>query len=229
MGVMNTDTKPTIVGLGEALFDIFPKSESLGGAPLNVAFHAHQLGNHGVVASRIGDDELGRRVTRHLRARKMRADYLQIDTDRDTGTVNIILRDGEPSYEIVERVAWDEMHFDRRFAKLAENCDAVCFGTLAQRRSTSRQTVQRFVEKAELAVRLFDVNLRQDFFTGPTIEKSLKLANAAKLNTEELRIVGQLLELSGETPIHQVQQLREQFELEFVALTRGAEGGTCLS
>lgn len=215
---------PIIIGLGEALFDVFPDQECLGGAPLNVAVHAHQLGNTGIVASRIGDDERGRQVMRHLRSRDMRSDYLQIDISRDTGIVNVTLTDGEPSYEIVAGAAWDALRFDRRFATLASQCDAVCFGSLGQRQPESRAAIQRFVENATMSVRLFDVNLRQDFYSGPLIEKSLKLASAAKLNSEELRVVSRLLEMHVEDEAAAAIQLREQFDLDFVALTRGPRG-----
>lgn len=216
--------KPIIVGLGEALFDVFPDQECLGGAPLNVAVHAHQLGNEGIVASRVGDDERGRQVMRHLRSRKMRADYLQIDEKRETGIVNVTLDAGEPSYDIVQGVAWDAIQFDRRFGKVAASSDGVCFGTLGQRKSESRRSIQHFVEHAIMAIRLFDVNLRQDYFSRQLIEDNLTLATAAKLNQEEIGIVSRLLELDSDEPISVATVLREQFDLDFVALTRGADG-----
>ncbi len=218
-----SDTR-IIIGLGEALFDVFSDQEYLGGAPLNVAVLAHRVGNTGIVASRIGDDERGRQIMRHLRSRDMRSDYLQIDTSRDTGIVNVTFVDGEPSYEIVLGVAWDGLRFDRRFNTLASQCDAVCFGTLGQRQPESRAAIQRFVESAKLAVRLFDVNLRQDFYSGPLIEKSLKLASAAKLNSDELTVVSRLLEIHIEDEAAAAIQLRERFDLDFVALTRGPRG-----
>ena len=220
----STEGKPILIGLGEALFDLFPDRESLGGAPLNVAVHAHQLGNEGIVASRIGDDERGRQVIRHLRSRAMRADYLQIDEKRKTGVVHVLLDEGEPTYDIVEGVAWDAIQFDRRFANIAARCDGVCFGTLGQRKSESRRAIQRFVENASMAIRLFDVNLRQEYFCRELIEDSLALATAVKLNAEEITLVNKLLELGAEEPIEVAQILREKFELDFVATTRGADG-----
>ncbi len=195
-----------------------------GGAPLNVAVHAHQLGNIGMVASRIGDDERGRQVMRHIRSRNMRGDYLQIDTEHKTGVVNVTLQDGEPSYEIVGGVAWDALRFDRRFDTLAGQCDAVCFGTLGQRQPASRTAIQRFVESANLAVRLFDVNLRQDYYGGPLIQKCLQLASAAKLNNDELIVVCQLLEIDAEDDDTAAARLRERFDLDFIAVTRGPRG-----
>ncbi len=216
--------KPIIVGLGEALYDVLPDRESLGGAPLNVAVHAHQLGNEGIVVSRVGDDERGRQMMRHLRSRKMRADYLQIDEQRATGTVDVILNDGEPSYEIVPGVAWDAMHFDRRLGKVAARCDAVCFGTLGQRTPDSRRTIRRFIEHSVLAVRMFDVNLRQDFYNRSLIEASLDLATAAKLNADEIQVVRQTLELGSSDAESTSDALRDRFALDFVAVTRGPEG-----
>ena len=216
--------RPIIVGLGEALFDVFPDDKRLGGAPLNVAVHAHQLGNEGIVASRIGDDELGRRVIRHLRDRQMRADFLQIDKDRKTGIVKVTLDKGEPSYEIVEGVAWDAMRFDQRFNRMAGQCDGVCFGTLGQRKFESRNTIQRFIESARKAIRLFDLNLRQDYYSRALIDRSFRLASAAKLNGDELAVVSELMDVSSETPAGTANMLRQRFELDFVAVTRGADG-----
>src|ERR1043166_2368012 len=150
----------TIVGLGESLFDVFPDRTILGGAPLNVAYHAHQLcsadGGRGVVASGVGVDDLGHRLLRELVQHGLSTEFVQVDSEHPTGRVDITLRDGEPTYTFLENTAWDHLAWTPVWKHLASACDAVVFGTLAQRSANSQVTIQRFLEHAPQAVRLFD-------------------------------------------------------------------------
>ncbi len=226
----------TIVGLGEALFDVFPDRQVLGGAPLNAAIHAHQLamavGGRGVVVSRVGQDDLGAAVVRELTARGMDASFVQSDPDHDTGKV-YVGRDerGEPTYEIVANVAWDWLSFDPEDEALAQHCEAVCFGTLAQREGQTRNAIYRFLDAARRAIRLFDVNLRQKFYDARIVARSCELATVVKLNHEELPVVCKLLALrvgepSGANWIdrHAAAILARHRHLTHVAVTRGPEG-----
>ena len=229
----------TIVGLGESLFDVFPDRAILGGAPLNVAYHAHQLcsasGGRGVVASRTGTDELGRRMLEELRTRGLTADLVQIDDAHSTGRVDITLRHGEPTYEFLADVAWDHLEWTPEWQQLAETCDAVVFGTLAQRCPGSRATVQRFVETAQQAIRLFDVNLRVTFFDADSLRRGTELATAIKLNADELPIVLRRLGLASnatdselcDEPSGGAGRLLQAFartSLRSVVVTRGEQG-----
>ena len=220
-----------IVGLGEALFDLLPSGRVLGGAPLNVAWHTHALlrggTGQGVVASRLGSDELGDEIVAELASRGMATDYLQRDADHPTGTVNVTLRDGQPTFEIVADVAWDYMEFTSRWSGLAGRATAVCFGTLAQRSAQSRATIEAFLDAAPGAVRLFDVNLRQQFFDRTLLEASCQQATIVKLNEEELPVLTKLLGLSARAPADQLKQLQSRFGLDAVVFTR-AERGTTL-
>lgn len=215
----------TIVGIGEALFDVYTDESRLGGAPLNMAVHARQLGNLATVVSRIGQDDLGRRVITELRERGVDTDHLQTDPDRPTGTVLVELDSrGEPRYKIVHNVAWDALQWDPDMENLARHTDAVCFGTLAQRDGQARSTIQRFVESATSAIRLLDVNLRQNHFGRRILTRSLDLANAVKLNTEELRVLADLLNLGSNTDAAANRLLKLYPAIRWLALTRGAEG-----
>lgn len=225
----------TIVGLGESLFDVFPDRAVLGGAPLNVAYHAHQLcsasGGRGIVASRAGTDDLGQRLLDELRTRGLTTDFVQIDTAHPTGRVDIALRHGEPMYDFLADVAWDYLEWTPDWRRLAESCDAVVFGTLAQRCPTSRTTVQRFVEAARQAVRLFDVNLRVTFFDADCLRRGAELATAIKLNEDELPIVLRLLGLTEPSakaePSDGACRLLQAFAgtgLRHVVVTHGAQG-----
>jgi fructokinase len=224
---MNDDDTLRLVGLGEALFDCFEDREVLGGAPLNSAAIMHQVGRRhrcsGVVASRIGNDPLGERLIGELRRREMTDALVQRDPQRPTGRVHVTLRDGEPSYEIVREAAWDYLEWTDALEQLAQQCRGVSFGTLGQRSPPSRAAIQRFLETATAAVRLFDVNLRPPFCDAEVIRRSCELCDVLKLNTEELHKVARMLGLDAEEAALP-EAIRERFDLRAVVLTHGARG-----
>ena len=233
-----------VVGLGESLFDVFPDRVILGGAPLNVAYHAHQLcsrsGGRGVVASRIGNDELGQQMLGELQARQLSDEFVQRDSQHPTGRVDIALRNGEPTYTFLSDVAWDYLAWTPQWEQLANNCDAVVFGTLAQRCPTSRATLRQFIGTARQAIRLFDVNLRVTFFDADTLRRGAELATVIKLNEDEIPLVLRVLGLdhdfnddcssdSAADTTHKAgaSRLLDAFGsngLKTVVVTRGARG-----
>ncbi len=214
----------TIVGVGEALFDLFPDSARLGGAPLNMAVHAHQLGNRGLLISRIGQDDLGRRLQDELRHKGMSLDHLQTDPDHPTGTVVVDFdADGEPTFDIIKDVAWDYLQYDYDCEDVAQMCDAVCFGSLAQRIGQTRNTIYRLLSSARRGIRLFDVNLRQTCYDRRVLSRSMELATAVKLNSAELATLRRMFNLP-EADTDAARKLIQQFDLKWLAVTRGAEG-----
>ena len=214
------DSPPLIVGLGEALYDLLPTGPALGGAPLNAAVQSHQLGNRAVVASRIGGDALGQALLHDLTTRGMGTAFIQRDPDAPTGTVEVILRNGEPEYDIVRNVAWDRLAWDESLASLAKQCDAVCFGTLGQRLEPARSTIRQFAAASQ-SVRLFDVNLRQDYFSAELLEAGCRAASIVKMNEAELAAAAPLLGLGQAEP---VPALLKRFDLDLFVLTRGRDG-----
>ncbi len=221
------DPSPTVVGLGEALFDLFDTGPKLGGAPLNVAVHAHQLlqphGGAGAVASRVGNDELGHKVKHELTQRGMTTAHLQTDPDRPTGTVEVERTDdGGHTFHIKHNAAWDHLAWTDDLESLAPSCAAVAFGSLAQRSPTSRATIQRFIDTATNAIKLFDVNLRRsdgtDFYDADSITAGCAAADFVKLNDEELDTVCNL------TGTKDAYDLRKCFSLRGVVFTRGKDG-----
>lgn len=224
----------TIVGLGEALFDVFPDAQILGGAPLNAAVHAHQLaqprGGRGVVVSRIGQDDLGAQVVSELRNRGMEPGFLQHDPDHGTGVVYVgVDASGEPSYDIVGDVAYDWLQWDGDLDDIAARCEAVTFGSLCQRQAQSRNTIYRFLQTARRAVKMFDVNLRQDFYNAGILRRSCELADVVKLNEHELPLVADLLATGGDDDVTRARNLIRKFELRMIVFTRGAEGTTLIT
>lgn len=220
-----------VVGIGEALFDCFPDGRKvLGGAPLNVAFHADQLlkpaGGNGVVVSRVGGDEAGREIVGRV-AGWGSGSLLQTDPDHPTGTVVVRPRGDEVDYEIVREVAWDYLSWSPELEDLSRRCHAVSFGTLAQRSPVSGETIRRFVEQARTAVRLFDVNLRQNFYSRAILESSCSLANLVKCNSDELPSIYRTFfeaESGSPSPPEQAERLRSRFELDAWIVTRGKDG-----
>lgn len=224
---------PTLVAsIGEALYDCFAHEEVLGGAPVNLAGRLQQLldaaGGSCMLVSRIGNDRLGQRLVADLTRRNMATPYLQVDAVRPTGRVFVRLDEqGRPDFDIETEVAWDAIAFDESLYALAPKCEAVCFGTLAQRCAASRGTIHRFLDLAKTALRVLDVNLRGDFYSAEILQASLSRADVVKLNEGELSRVHELLpEFFGASAATDdlMFDLVEAFDLTVASLTRGALG-----
>jgi fructokinase len=214
-----------ITGIGEVLWDLLPAGPQLGGAPANFAYHAHALGAKASLVTRVGNDDLGKAILDRFEQIEVARDTMQVDEVAPTGTVTVALSDeGIPNYIIHESVAWDRLTVTRPALDAMRAADAVCFGSLAQRGEVSRNSIQTLVAAAPKdALRVFDVNLRQDYFSRDVIERSLVLANVLKLNDDELPVVAQLFGLTGSIR-HQMETIAGRFRLQLVALTRGAAG-----
>lgn len=232
---MTTMIRPfTIVGLGEALYDLYPRTQQLGGAALNVAVHAHQLahpvGGRGILVSRVGQDDPGRQLIAELHHRGLNTDMIQTDPDHETGTVLVHPNhSGEVEYQIAPDAAWDWLQFDPDVEALAQKCDAVCFGSLAQRCGQSRSAIQRFLSAARRAVKVFDLNLR-DNPDHAILQRSCEFATIVKGNIREISTLGDILGLNtsaagGPQQVNELAaELLDRFELDAVAITQSALG-----
>ena len=180
-----------VIGIGEILWDLFPKGKKLGGAPANFAYFVKNLGQDGLTASRIGNDPPGADILNLLKDIGLDEKFIQVDSKYPTGTVVVKLRgSGQPDYIISEKVAWDFLEFSDNWKKLSREADVICFGTLAQRSLKSRRTIMNFLKlSGNNAVRVFDINLRQNFYSLTTIIQSLELATILKLNQDELEVL----------------------------------------
>lgn len=219
--------KKVIVGIGEILWDMLPTGKALGGAPANFAYHAKRLGEDGWAVSAIGNDALGREIMEIVMEKGLR--NLISVTSRPTGTVQVSLdAKGVPSYAIMEDVAWDNIPFTPQMAALASRADAVCFGSLVQR-GNSRDSVLRFLRAMRPeALRVFDINLRQHYYSKEVIDESLQLSDILKINDEEIRIVAELFGLGGDDTAA-CRALIERYGLKLVILTRGADGSEVIT
>lgn len=229
-----------VVGLGEALFDCLPTGRKLGGAPANFAYHVSQFGLNGCAVSAIGNDELGREIIDTFTNVGLRYQLPRVAFP--TGTVQVTLSgDGIPQYDICQGVAWDNIPFTEEIAALAPDTMAVCFGSLAQRNGVSRATVQAFLDAMPAdALRVFDINLRQAWYSKEVIEQSLVRCNVLKINDEELDVVapmllgvpveaGRLIAEDEAKATAVCRQLIDKYNLRMLILTCGAVGSYVFS
>jgi fructokinase len=221
-----TYKKFNIIGLGELLWDLLPTGEKmLGGTTANFAYIAGQLANNGIIASRVGNDANGVEALEWLKNKGVPTEKIQIDEKYPTGTVIVSFNNGQPEYEVTRPVAWDFLELTSSWHDLALTADAVCFGTLAQRNSVSRETIQNFVSSTKQnCLRVSDVNLRQDYYSKEVLETSLNLANIVKMNHEELPIIVEMFDIKGINQIEQAKKLRQKFDLKAICITRGGNG-----
>lgn len=218
--------KKRVVGLGEVLWDVFPERTCLGGAPANFAYITTLMGDQGIVASRVGEDSRGIEALQRLEELGLDIDHVQTDHKFPTGTVNVKVDvQGFAQYQICHPVAWDFLDWTDGWQRLAESADAVCFGSLAQRSERSRETIRKFLNATlKSAVRIFDVNLRQEYYSREILSDSMKLADIVKLNDEELPKIMKLCGLEHVDELSSAQQLGDEFGLKLVCVTRGGRG-----
>lgn len=218
--------KKLVIGIGEILFDVLPEGKKLGGAPANFAYHVSQFGIDSCAVSAIGKDELAQEVVTQLDERHLH--HLLESVDYPTGTVQVTLDgNGIPCYDIKQGVAWDNIPYTAQLEQMAHQCTAVCFGSLAQRSEVSRQTIHRFLdampnEKGRLKV--FDINLRQNFFTKEVITESIKRCNILKINDDELITLSRLFGYEGISLENKCWLLLGKYNLKMLILTCGVNG-----
>lgn len=216
--------KQIIVGLGEALWDCLPDGKKLGGAPANFAYHVGQFGFDTIAVSAVGNDRLGDETIASLEAKGLK--YMMPRVSYPTGTVQVTLDDnGIPTYDIRENVAWDNIPFSPELEDLAHNCRAVCWGSLAQRNVVSRDTINKFLDTAPKdCLKIFDINLRQNFYTKEVISESIKRCNVLKINDEELVLIGRLFGYPGLDMENKCWLILGKYNLDMLVLTCGVNG-----
>lgn len=215
-----------VVGMGEALWDMLPEGRKLGGAPANFAYHVSQFGLDSRVVSAVGDDELGNEILANFAEKQLERQIEKVAYP--TGTVLVTLDEkGVPCYEIKEGVAWDNIPYTPALENLAKQTRAVCFGSLAQRNAVSRETINRFIDEMpqdENVLKIFDINLRQHFYSKELIEASLKKSNVLKINDEELVVVGEMFGFADIDFLDKCWILLAKYNLKMLILTCGTEG-----
>jgi fructokinase len=223
------NNKPIVAGIGELLWDVLPTGKQVGGAPCNFAFHAMQAGCESIVFSAVGNDQPGDELLSALAGLNLNCEYIQRNSF-PTGTVTVTLNEkGHPQYVIHENTAWDNILFNTKTESKIKELDAVCFGSLGQRNSVSAATIQRLLEALKPGcLKVFDINLRQHFYSPEIITKSLEFATVLKLNDEELPVLSELFALTGEVK-NQLTQLLSRFNLRTVVYTMGEKGSIIMT
>jgi fructokinase len=215
-----------ITGIGDALWDLLPDGRKIGGAPANFAYYMKQFGFDATVVTAVGDDELGEEIKQTFA--RMDLKHQTEVVGYPTGIVRIELDDrGIPAYEIVKNVAYDHIPYTSGLDEIARTCNVVCFGTLAQRNEVSRNTITRFLDAMPATgetYKVFDINLRQNFYSKEMIAESLKRSNVFKVNDEELAVVKQMFAYAGETMEETCRMILSDWDLKYLILTCGTNG-----
>lgn len=213
-----------IIGLGEVLYDVLPEGAKLGGAPANFAYHASQFGFDAMAVSAVGNDALGDQALETFDKNGLK--YVIPRVAYPTGTVNVSLDEaGVPTYTFTPNVAWDHIPFTPEMKAIAKEARAVCFGSLAQRSAESRETIHRFLESTpEDCVKIFDVNLRGNFYNKEVLSEGVKHADILKINDEELVTIGRMFDYPGLDMEEKCRLIMHRYNLKMVVLTCGTNG-----
>ena len=211
-----------ILGIGELVWDMFPSGKQLGGAPVNFAYFAKELGAEAYPVAALGSDELGDEAMEVVRPSGLKLDFIQRNSLPTSRVLVTTDEEGVPQYEIVENVAWDAMECTPEILDLASQADVICWGSLAQRSRKSRESILAMVDAApENCLRVFDINLRQKFYSKEVIEESLKRADILKLNEDELPVVSEIFAVEG-SEADQIAHIIKRFSLRSIIYTQGA-------
>lgn len=217
--------RKNILAFGETLWDLLPSGPALGGAPFNFSYRATALGDCGIIVTRLGRDDYGRKALEQIAALGMETSYIQRDEQNLTGTVEVKL-DGNrnPDYHIVPDAAYDFLDLSYELMELAGKVDCFCFGTVAQRAEKSRRTLHRLLDLGGKALRFFDINLRKDCYMLETIVNSLGKADILKMNLQEAHYLAELFEISISSLPDFCAEIIEQRSLKCCLVTMGEHG-----
>ena len=212
--------RPLIIGIGELLWDMLPTGKKAGGAPINFVYHASRLGAESYAISAIGNDSLGDEIMTKIE--EINIEHVIERFNFPTGKVLVKLKDGLPDYTIIENVAWDHIPMTEQIKELAKKADVICFGTLAQRSDTSRKTIMTMLSLVpQESFRIFDINIRQSFYSKEIINESLKVSNVFKINDDELELLKELYEMQQSDDNELCHWFVERFNLKYMILTAG--------
>jgi len=210
----------SVVGIGEYLWDMLPGGRRAGGAPVNFAYNAKALGCDAYVFTSVGNDPLGDELDRIAENAGLK--MVGERSDFPTGTVEVEICDGQPSYNIIEGVAWDHLKVTEEALSAVSKAAAICFGTLAQRSEESQSAISQLLRaSSSYAYRIFDVNLRQNYWSKLIISESVELSNVVKLNDEELAVLIPLFGLDGMSEDEVCFTLLKGWNLKMLILTAG--------
>jgi fructokinase len=218
-----------IVSVGEILWDVIGENEYLGGAPLNFAVHARQLGHDVYLLSAVGEDTRGRSALECLQQRGISTDFVQMLRGKDTGTAQVELdADGKPMFRIVRPAAYDFVDLDavqlQRIAELRPNW--IYFGTLYHMSSSALASTFKLLEAAPKARRFYDVNLRDGNWSLGVVEQLSAHATVVKVSDSEAEFLDASVN-TGEEGSSLAQFCRrwsKQYGCKIICVTCGERG-----
>lgn len=214
-----------ILAIGELLWDVLPDERKLGGAPANLAYRLNAMGNPTCLLTRLGDDNDGTAALNILKNHKFNTDFIQIDKQHPTGTVDVFFDEHKnPDYTINVNVAYDFIEWNEDLSKLAASVDCIVYGTLVQRSEKTAVTLHQLIDKAEKAIKFCDINLRKKCYNQQIVELSLKKANVAKLNHHEAYELGKMFAFREKELIPIVRKLLIDFQLDICLITLEHQG-----
>lgn len=218
--------KHNVTGIGDVLWDCLPEGRKIGGAPANFAYYMRQFGFDPILVSGIGKDALGEEIIEVLNQKGLKH-FLEI-SDYPTGTVRIELDEkGIPSYSIIENVAYDHIPYTPELDMMAKECNVACFGSMTQRNPVTRNTIRRFLQsmpQTEETYKVFDINLRQNFYDREIISESLRICNVFKINDEEFEVVLQMFGYERGAYHEVCRRIISDWKLKYLILTCGTDG-----
>lgn len=218
-----------ILSFGEILFDIIEGEHYLGGAPLNFAGHLAQFHTPAApvtsyMLSAVGTDALGERALQEIKKLGVHTSLVQQKESFPTGTVPVVIRDGQPDYTILEQVAYDFIEFPATRLADEGSFDVLYFGTLAQRSEQSRQTLRQLLATHRFKQVFYDINLRKDSFTKDILQESLQHCTILKLNDEEVKVLSGLFYAQELGLEGFARRTALEYGIDVVVITAGAEG-----
>ena len=216
-----------VICFGEALWDVLPSMRSVGGAPLNVAYHLKKLGVRAWPMSGVGNDPLGEELKSQIEEWGLPSDLICSVADRETGRSLVTVLEGEPNFEVLKDVAWDYIDVPENWPVECQPAEALVFGSLAQRSARNRAVLDAMFVAMPNALKVLDVNLRDAFEDYEQIWALARSADLVKLNDEEMQALMQTTATRANAE-DCARSFQREAGCETVCMTMGAQGAGLL-
>ena len=212
--------------LGEVLWDLFPDSTRLGGAPLNFAAHARRMGHAPVLFSAVGNDDLGRQAAREIHSLGLDTSLLQRTERFPTGCAGVSLDAlGQAAFRIERPAAYDALTLTVGEIQTIQDRspDWLYFGTLFSSLPEGRAILFELLRLMPDAIRFYDLNLRPGFESAALVHELMEQADVVKMNQDEMCAIHSHLGLPAETNAF-CAAAAERFRCRAVCVTLGSRG-----
>ena len=224
-----SDECRSVAAVGEVLWDIFPNSTRLGGAPLNFGVHARRLGHPVYIVSAVGPDDRGMQAANEIAALDLDTTFLQTSATLPTGTATVEFSAERNSFTIHRPAAYDGMQLASTVERLKHKSpDWLYFGTLFASMPEGRAFLDCLLGELDEAVRFYDLNLRSSADSPELVKHLMERADVVKLNDEELKRVHAFCNLPSSIEGF-CRDGAARYGWRAVAVTLGARGCAVLS